>query len=99
MRHQVCSRKRKGTEFKTLRHIDDDDRQSLGKIVRLSEESNTVILSPTRGRPKKDDDPAIKEDDEREADRKRKKHSSSAHMQALELIQRRKAAAEMLRIY
>ena len=98
MRHQVCSRKRKGTEFKTLRHIDDDDRQNLGKIVRLSEESNTVILSQN-SRPKKDLDPAIKEDDEREADRKRKKQDSSAHMQALELIQRRKAAAEMLRIY
>ena len=45
MRHQVCSRKRKGTEFKTLRHIDDDDRQNLGKIVRLSEESNTASHS------------------------------------------------------
>jgi hypothetical protein len=66
--------------------------------VRLSEESNTVILSQN-SRPKKDLDPAIKEDDEREADRKRKKRDSSAHMQALELIQRRKAAAEMLRIY
>ena len=98
MRHQVCSRKRKGTEFKTLRHIDDDDRQNIGKIVRLSEESNTVILSQN-SRPKKDLDPAIKEDDEREADRKRKNQDSSAHMQALELIQRRKAAAEMLRIY
>jgi hypothetical protein len=99
MRHQVCSRKRKGTEFKTLRHIDDDDRQNLGKIVRLSEESNNVILSRMHG-PKKDD-PAIKEgeEDEREADRKRKKQDSSAHMQALELIRRRKAAAEMLRIY
>ena len=48
MMHQVRSRKRRGTEFKLLKHIDDDDRQKLRKILRLSSDDD-VAKNPDDG--------------------------------------------------
>ena len=86
MMHQVRSRKRRGTEFKLLKHIDDDDRQKLRKILRLSSDDD-VAKNPDAT----DENVEVKEARERH-------HFASAR--TLELIERRKhAAAEMLRMY
>ena len=86
MMHQVRSRKRRGTEFKLLKHIDDEDRQKLRKILRLSSDDD-VAKNPDAT----DENVEVKEARERH-------HFASAR--ALELIERRKhAAAEMLRMY
>lgn len=86
MMHQVRSRKRRGTEFKLLKHIDDDDRQKLRKILRLSSDDDVAKKADAT-----EENVKVKEARERH-------HFASAI--ALELIERRKdAAAEMLRMY
>ena len=90
MRHQVCSRKRKGTEFRTLKYVDDEDRRSLRKIVRLTSNDSGVDS-------KKED--GMKENICKNGVEGARPRKNSAHAIALELVEQRKAVAEMLRVY
>ena len=86
----MCSRKRKGTEFRTLKYVDDEDRRSLRKIVRLTSNDSGVDS-------KKED--GMKENICKNGVEGARPRKNSAHAIALELVEQRKAVAEMLRVY